>query len=78
MGDWIWTLIISGVAGFLGSLLFKGRGSGIIVNIILGLLGGSLGRWIFEKLGFSGSWTFLSAVVGAFLVCWIVSLFSKK
>lgn len=40
MGDnWIWTIIVSGAAGYLGSLLFKGKGSGIIFNVILGVLG---------------------------------------
>jgi uncharacterized membrane protein YeaQ/YmgE (transglycosylase-associated protein family) len=40
MGEWLWTLILSGAAGFVGSLLFKGKGSGLILNLILGLLGG--------------------------------------
>ena len=34
----LWTLIIGGIAGFIGSLLFKGTGSGIIINIVLGIL----------------------------------------
>jgi len=58
----LWTLIIGGIAGFIGSLLFKGTGSGIIINIVLGILGGY----------------FFTAVIGAFLLCWIFSLFSKR
>ncbi|HMT76335.1 MAG: GlsB/YeaQ/YmgE family stress response membrane protein [Bacteroidetes bacterium] len=78
MGEWLWTLILSGAAGFVGSLLFKGKGSGLILNLILGLLGGSFATWLFGKLGFDGPGRFLTAVIGAFLLCWIVSLFSKK
>ena len=76
MGEWLWTLILSGAAGFVGSLLFKGKGSGLILNLILGLLGGSFATWLFGKLGFDGPGRFLTAVIGAFLLCWIVSLFS--
>jgi uncharacterized membrane protein YeaQ/YmgE (transglycosylase-associated protein family) len=54
MGEWLWTLILSGAAGFVGSLLFKGKGSGLILNLILGLLGGSFATWLFGKLGFDG------------------------
>ena len=75
MGEWLWTLILSGAAGFVGSLLFKGKGSGLILNLILGLLGGSFATWLFGKLGFDGPGRFLTAVIGAFLLCWIVSLF---
>ncbi|HQW94964.1 MAG: GlsB/YeaQ/YmgE family stress response membrane protein [Saprospiraceae bacterium] len=78
MGEWLWTLILSGAAGFVGSLLFKGKGSGLILNLILGLLGGSFATWLFGKLGFDGPGRFLTTVIGAFLLCWIVSLFSKK
>ncbi len=78
MGEWLWTLILSGAAGFVGSLLFKGKGSGLLLNLILGLLGGSFATWLFGKLGFDGPGRFLTAVIGAFLLCWIVSLFSKK
>jgi uncharacterized membrane protein YeaQ/YmgE (transglycosylase-associated protein family) len=78
MGEWLWTLILSGAAGFVGSLLFKGKGSGLILNLILGLLGGSFATWLFGKLGFDVFGRFLTAVIGAFLLCWIVSLFSKK
>ena len=78
MSEWLLTLILSGAAGFVGSLLFKGKGSGLILNLILGLLGGSFATWLFGKLGFDGPGRFLTAVIGAFLLCWIVSLFSKK
>ena len=78
MGEWLWTLILSGAAGFVGSLLFKGKGSGLILNLILGLLGGSFATWLFGKLGFDGPGRFFTAVIGAFLLCLIVSIFSKK
>lgn len=75
----IWTIIIGGIAGWVGSILFKGSGNGIITNIILGILGGWFGGWIFGLLGFGGGpGKFLTAVVGAFLLSWIFSLFNKS
>ena len=59
----LWTLIIGGIAGFIGSLLFKGTGSGIIINIVLGILGGWFGGWIFGQLGFTGPGYFFTAVI---------------
>lgn len=47
----LWTLIIGGIAGFIGSLLFKGTGSGIIINIVLGILGGWFGDGYSDNLG---------------------------
>lgn len=40
--------IISGiVAGYIASRLQKGEGSGCLVNLFLGLLGGVVGSWVF-------------------------------
>jgi len=78
MDGWLWTIIIGGVAGYIGSLLFKGTGSGILINIVLGILGGWFGGWIFGQLGFTGPGYFFTAIIGAFLLCWIFSLFSRR
>ena len=72
--DWIYFLIVGALAGWLGSLLFKGSGSGLFMNIILGILGAIVGGWIFDKLnietgGFSGS--LITAAVGAFVILWV-------
>ncbi len=77
MADWLYIIIVGGLAGWIGSLLFKGSGSGLIMNIILGILGAIVGGWIFNKLdivtsGFLGS--IITAAVGAFVVLWIYSL----
>ncbi len=45
------TLVIGLVAGWLTGLLMRGKGYGIIVDILLGLVGAVIGRWIFEMLG---------------------------
>lgn len=45
------TLLIGLVAGWLTGLLMRGRGYGILADILLGLIGAVIGRWIFESLG---------------------------
>jgi uncharacterized membrane protein YeaQ/YmgE (transglycosylase-associated protein family) len=73
----IGTLIFGMIAGWLTGVLTRGRGYGCIVDIILGLIGAFIGRWIFLKLGivvlgFIGN--LAAAVVGAVVLVAIVRL----
>ncbi|NND31420.1 MAG: GlsB/YeaQ/YmgE family stress response membrane protein [Saprospiraceae bacterium] len=75
--DWIYIILVGALAGWIGSFLFKGSGSGLIWNVLLGVTGAIVGGWLFEKLdiqvsGFSGS--VLTAAIGAFVVLWIYRL----
>ncbi len=45
------TIVIGLVAGWLAGLLMRGSGYGIIADILLGLIGAVVGRWIFGALG---------------------------
>ncbi len=60
------------VAGWLAGLLMKGRDYGLTGNIILGLLGGTVGGWLLRLFGFAGPKTVLPQLVvslfGAMLV----------
>ena len=38
----LWYLLIGLVAGWLANLLVKGHGSGLVVNLIVGIVGGML------------------------------------
>ena len=82
------TLIVVGVlAGWLGSLLFKGKGMGLVVNFIIGIIGCFLGSWLFDVLDislrlFKGDWKWLNSVIigaiGAFLILLVINLVFKK
>lgn len=69
--------IISGIlAGYIASRLQKGKGSGCLVNLFLGTIGGLVGGWLFSLIGISAySWIgeMVTAVVGAVIVLWIFS-----
>ena len=76
-------LIVGAIAGWLGSVIFKGSGFGLLGNIVIGILGSFVGSWLLGKLGiYIGGNVWLSSIltgaIGAFVILFIASLFSKK
>ena len=63
VGYWVWFLFIGGVIGWLAGLIIRGRGFGIIGDIVIGIVGAMLGGWIARGMGL-----YTSSSVGAFLV----------
>ena len=77
----LWYLLIGLAAGWIASLIFKGSGSGLLVNLIVGLVGGFLGGWLVSLYGWvpTGTFgTFIASVIGAIVLLWIVSLFTRR
>jgi uncharacterized membrane protein YeaQ/YmgE (transglycosylase-associated protein family) len=75
------SIVIGILAGYLGSIIFKGSGLGLIWNLIVGLIGGVIGGALFEFLGFHGQgiiWQLIAATVGAIILLWIASLLRNK
>ncbi|HBG58914.1 MAG TPA: GlsB/YeaQ/YmgE family stress response membrane protein, partial [Porphyromonadaceae bacterium] len=73
--------IIGAVAGWLAGKLMRGGGFGFLVNLLVGIAGGVIGGWVFDKLGISTGGVIgnlVTALVGAILLLWIISLFKKK
>ena len=51
---WIGTLIVGGIIGWLASIVMKtDKQMGIITNVIVGIIGSSLGFWLAGVLGFA-------------------------
>ena len=75
----ILTLMISGIisgilAGYIASRLQKGEGSGCLVNLFLGVIGGLVGGWLFSLIGIAAyGWIgeMITAIVGAVVVLWL-------
>ena len=64
-------LLMGLLAGWLSGELVRGRGFGCLGNILLGLIGGVVGGWIFEQMhiatfGFIGG--LAAATVGAVVI----------
>ena len=77
----LWFLIVGGVAGWLAGLIMKGRGFGILGNIIVGIIGGILGGWLFRAAGIGGEGivgSLITALVGAIVLLFIIGLIRKK
>jgi uncharacterized membrane protein YeaQ/YmgE (transglycosylase-associated protein family) len=74
--NWIITLVVGGIIGWLASMLMKtDKQMGIIANVIVGIVGSSLGFWIAGLLGLAAygaiaQWAV--AVVGAALLIYIL------
>ena len=77
----IGTLLIGLVAGWLAGMLMRGSGYGIFMDLLLGLIGAVVGRWVFGALGIAafGAIGFLAmSTVGAVVHhfqegCWLVN-----
>ena len=67
--SWIVTLVIGGIIGWLASIVMKtNKQMGILANVIVGVVGSSLGFWIAGLLGLSAGSSlvgYLIAVAGA-------------
>lgn len=80
--DLVIKIIVWIVAGFLASLIFKGKKSNVVINLIIGIVGGFIGSWVFAQLGIHLGgpwwlWSLISATVGAIILLWIISLIRK-
>lgn len=76
----IWFILIGAAAGWIAGKLMKGRGFGLLGNIMVGVIGGLLGGFLFGLLGLSAVGligSLVTAVVGAVVLLWIVSKISK-
>lgn len=73
-------LAIGALVGWLAGIIFKGRGFGLIGNIIIGVAGGVLGGVVFSFLGIITGGLFgavFMATIGAVLLLLIISTIKK-
>lgn len=73
-------LILGALAGWLAGNIMKGRGFGLLGNIVVGIVGSVLGGLLFNALGlqafgFIGS--LITATVGAVVLLYLISLIKR-
>lgn len=76
----IWVLLIGAVAGWLAGLVMKGRGFGLIGNIVIGIIGAFLGSFLLAVFGivFWGILgSLLTAFIGAVALLFVIGLIKK-
>ena len=64
--NWVWFILIGLAAGFLAGTFVKGRGFGLVGNLIIGVLGAVLGGFLFGLLGIATT-SLLGALICAFV-----------
>lgn len=62
--EFLWFLLTGLCAGWLAGVLYKGRGFGVVGNLIVGAIGAILGGFLFRLLGLQ-SFTLLGSLITA-------------
>lgn len=81
--SWLAYVLIGGIAGWLASRLMGRGGSGILLNIVVGVIGGFLGGMLLGWLGVDVEhgrrlFTFFVALGGAIVLLWVVGLVRRR
>ncbi|GAD04617.1 hypothetical protein HQ45_03985 [Porphyromonas crevioricanis] len=80
--SWIGTIIVSLLAGCIAGLITRGKGLGFIWNLIVGLIGGSIGGALVELFGLHRGHTFwpqlIVSTLGAVVLLWVWGLITKR
>ena len=67
--SWIITIVVGGIVGWLASIVMKTNAQmGLIANVVVGIIGSSLGFWLAGALGLAAYGAFaqwLVAIAGA-------------
>lgn len=66
-------IVLGLIAGFIGSKIVNKTGSGLIVDILLGIVGAVVGGWLFNQFGAAGVsgvnlYSICVSIVGAVVV----------
>ena len=80
MPQLIWFLLVGLVAGWLAGRIMKGKGFGVLGDMVVGIIGAVVGGWVFGLLGFATTGILgrlVTATVGAILLLYVVRLVKK-
>ncbi len=61
------------IAGFIGSKIMSNSGSGIVLDVVLGVVGALVGGFVFQIVGLTGvtgfnMWSLFVAIIGSVIV----------
>jgi uncharacterized membrane protein YeaQ/YmgE (transglycosylase-associated protein family) len=73
-------LLIGVIAGWLAGQVTKGRGFGLVGNLIVGVIGALLGGFLFDLLGIAAGGlvgSLITALVGAIVLLFLIGLVKK-
>jgi uncharacterized membrane protein YeaQ/YmgE (transglycosylase-associated protein family) len=62
--NWIITIVVGGIVGWLASIVMKTNAQmGLIANVLVGIIGSSLGFWLAGVLGLGAAGSIMQWVV---------------
>lgn len=73
----LYAIVVGLIAGWLAGQVMKGGGYGILVDIILGILGGIVGSWLFTSLGFWPGGGMIGSIIVSFVGAVILVAISR-
>lgn len=77
-------LIVGAIAGWLAGLVVRGRGLGLVGNIVVGIIGAFLAGWLLPLLGIGFTvvnpiiTSIVYALIGAIILLALISLIRKR
>jgi uncharacterized membrane protein YeaQ/YmgE (transglycosylase-associated protein family) len=79
---WLSYVVIGAIAGWLAGKIVKGRGSGILMNIVVGICGALIGGFLlsfFVDTAAGGWWfTLFTAILGSVILLWILGKVQRR
>jgi uncharacterized membrane protein YeaQ/YmgE (transglycosylase-associated protein family) len=76
----VWVVLVGILAGWLAGQITKGRGFGVLGDLIVGILGSLLGSFLFGLIGIFASGLLgrlIMSVIGAIVLLWLIRLIKK-
>jgi uncharacterized membrane protein YeaQ/YmgE (transglycosylase-associated protein family) len=76
----LWEMLIGIIVGWLAGQIVKGRGMGVLVDLIVGIIGSLLGGWLFGIIGLAAYGLIaqlLMGVVGAVVLLLLIRLIKR-
>ncbi|MBO3143966.1 GlsB/YeaQ/YmgE family stress response membrane protein [Dermatophilus congolensis] len=81
---WIGWIVIGGLAGWIGSkIMGTDAQMGLVANIVVGVIGGLIGGFVLNLVGVNVAgggliFSFLTALLGAVILLWIVKMVTGR
>lgn len=76
----LWVIVIGILAGWIAGKIMRGKGYGLLGDLIIGVIGSLLGSFIFGLVGL-GAYGLIGrlivAVVGAVILLWLIRFIKK-
>lgn len=74
-------ILVGAAAGWLGGFFYKGKGLGVVGNVIVGILGSFVGSWLLKELKINiGGAPLVNAIftgaIGAFVILLFAGMFT--